>query len=109
MSKLIFTDTKKYNELLKVSNPDKVIQNAKKYFNDPNIEIYLSPSKNKKYMIFTDNYRKKHFGDIRWADFTITDDMDRRTRYLNRAANIPGNWRDDKYSPNNLSINLLWQ
>ena len=38
----------KLSKLLEVSDPQKVIQNAKKYFNDPNIKVYLSPEKNKK-------------------------------------------------------------
>jgi len=33
----------------------------------------------------------------------------RREAYLNRANNIRGNWYQDKYSPNNLAIHLLWQ
>jgi hypothetical protein len=53
-NKLIYSNKDKYEELIKVSNPKKVIENAIKYFNDPNIEIYLSPSKNKKYMIYDD-------------------------------------------------------
>ena len=44
-NKLIYSDKDKYEELLKVSNPKKVIENAIKYFNNPNIEIYLSPLK----------------------------------------------------------------
>ena len=41
-------------------------------------------------------------------DWTFHKDNDRRNRYLARATKIKGNWRDNKYSPNNLSINLLW-
>ena len=32
----------------------------------------------------------------------------RRNAYLKRATNIKGNWKDNKYSPNNLAINILW-
>ena len=31
-----------------------------------------------------------------------------RTRYLNRALNIKGDWRNNPYSANFLSILLLW-
>lgn len=44
----IYDDFKKYNELLKVSDPKKVVYNAIKYFNDPNIIIYLSTNSKKK-------------------------------------------------------------
>ena len=93
----------KYEQLLKVSNPRKVIENAIKYFNDPNIEIHLSSFKN------TGKMKKVHFGDIRYSDFTKHNDLKRREAYLNRAYNIRGNWMTNKYSPNNLAINLLWQ
>ena len=104
-----YHDKDKYEQLLKVSNPQKVIENAIKYFNDPNIEIHLSTFKNKKYMIMnTEKMKKVHFGDIRYFDFTKHNDLNRREAYLNRAYNIRGKWMDNKYSPNNLAIALLW-
>ena len=35
----------KLSQLLQVSDPKQVILNAQKYFNDPNIKVYLSPKK----------------------------------------------------------------
>ena len=67
-----------------------------------------STRKNKKYMILNDDNKYIHFGDIRFSDFTKHNDLERRKRYLNRARNIKGNWKKDKYSANNLAINLLW-
>jgi hypothetical protein len=32
----------------------------------------------------------------------------RKNSYLSRACSIKGDWRYSKYSPNNLSIHLLW-
>ena len=105
----IIHDKDKYEQLLKVSNPKKVIENAIKYFNDPNIEINLSTVKNKKYMIINmDTMKKVHFGHIDYQDFTKHQDLQRREAYLNRAYNIRGKWMENKYSPNNLSIALLW-
>ena len=105
----IIHDKDKYEQLLKVSNPKKVIENAIKYFNDPNIEINLSTVKNKKYMIINmDTMKKVHFGHIDYQDFTKHNDLKRREAYLNRAYNIRGKWMENKYSPNNLSIALLW-
>ncbi len=40
--------------------------------------------------------------------FTKHQDLNRLKNYLSRATKIKGNWRKDKYSPNNLAINLLW-
>ena len=31
-----------------------------------------------------------------------------RSRYIKRAANIIGNWKNTPYSPNYLSMLLLW-
>jgi hypothetical protein len=31
-----------------------------------------------------------------------------RIRYLKRALSIKGNWKDNPYSPNYLSLLLLW-
>ena len=107
---LIYSDKDKYEQLLKISNPKKVIENAINYFNDPNVKVYLSNSKYKKYMIVNkDNMHKVNFGDLRYSDYTKHNDPKRREAYLNRAFNIRGKWMDNKYSPNNLAIALLWQ
>ena len=72
-------------------------------------KLYVSSRKNKKYMIYDPNINKWiHFGDIRYKDFTYTGDNVKRRNYLQRSANIKGNWKDNLYSPNNLSINILW-
>ena len=90
------------------SNPDTVKKKLKKLY--PEIkEFGLSKVKYKKYYIINpDNNKIVNFGDIRYEDFTTHQDKERRLRYLNRATNMKGNWKDNKYSANNLSINLLW-
>ena len=105
---LYINDSKKYEKLLTVSNPEKVLYNAIKYFNDPNIKLFVSGSKENKYMLYNDRMTKVNFGSIRYEDFTKHNDLKRRDRYLKRANNIRGHWEDDKNSANNLSINLLW-
>ena len=103
-----YTDKNKYEELLKVSDPNKVVNNAIKYFDDPEIQIFLSSSKNYKYMIYDNNLKKVNFGDIRYSDYTHHNNNERRENYLKRSEGIRGNWRDDKFSKNNLSRVLLW-
>ena len=89
-----------------VSNYEEVYRKAKKFYNSP---IYKSKNKNKKYYIINPlNNKKIHFGDIRYEDYTFHKDPIRRARYLNRALNIKGDWIKDLYSPNYLSIILLW-
>ena len=67
-----------------------------------------STRKNKKYMILNDDNKYIHFGDSRYEDFTKHQDLKRLNSYLSRATKIKGDWKKDKYSPNNLAINLLW-
>ena len=101
-------DSIKVQELKQYSNPNIVFKKAKKYF-DNNVQIEISGRKDKKYMVKNPTNNKwVHFGGFAYEDFTKHKDTKRRDRYLKRATNIKGNWKDDKYSANNLSINLLW-
>jgi 2-phospho-L-lactate transferase/gluconeogenesis factor (CofD/UPF0052 family) len=91
-----------------MSEPKRVLQNAKEYFGKE-ITLYPSSRKDKKYMIQKPDGKMVHFGQQGAEDFTFHQNKIRRQNYLNRAMNIKGKWKDDMYSPNNLSINLLWQ
>jgi hypothetical protein len=97
-------------ELLKYSDVNKAQKNAFKYLGKDAI-LYISPRKNKKYRIYNPNENKwVDFGSMNppMEDYTKHKDKARRERYLKRALNIKGNWKDNKYSPNQLSINILW-
>ena len=104
-------DNDKLNKLLTVSNPLIVIEKLKDYLKKNNIKddinLYISNKKNKKYMINV-NGKAISFGDIRYSDHTKNKDNLRRLNYLNRTSNIKGNWKDNIFSPNNLSRELLW-
>lgn len=99
----------KLNELLKISNP-KIVQKKLNEYIGKDTKLYISSRKNSKYMIIDPNNKWTHFGSFNppMEDFTYHNDPDRRKRYLARAMNIKGNWKNNKYSPNNLSINVLW-
>lgn len=102
-------EEKKLYQLLKVSNPKKVLENARLYFNDPNIKLYVSSHKNSKYAIYDPiNKKMVNFGHINYEDYTKHQDKTRQKNYLSRASNIKGKWKDNPYSPNNLSIAILW-
>ena len=99
----------KLEQLLKVSNPKEVIKKAQHYFNNPDIKVYLSNRKNKKYAIYDPNNKKLiHFGQMGYEDYTKHKNLHRRDNYLLRTANIRGSWKNDKYSANNLARVLLW-
>lgn len=99
----------RFNQLILVSNPEIVKQNMKKYFKKDVPELFLSNRKNKKYMIFNPNTNKfVHFGSLIYEDHTAHNDKLRQKNYISRATNIKGNWKADMFSPNNLSLYLLW-
>ena len=97
------------------SDYETVLNRAKHYYG---INTILLPSTRptKKYMIF-DPYNNKfiHFGAMGYLDYTKYRQLydlktadKHRTRYLKRALNINGNWENNPYSANYLSILLLW-
>jgi acid phosphatase class B len=88
-----------------MSNFSVVNAKALKLYGRP---VYISNRKNKKYMILNNSGKFVHFGDSRYEDFTAHNDTDRRAKYLARATQIRGPWRNDIFSPNFLSITLLW-
>lgn len=99
----------KLNELLKISNPKEVQKKLNEYIGK-DTKLYISSHKNKKYMILnpTNDNKFIHWGQMGFEDFTYHKDLKRRDNYLKRTANIRGSWKNNKYSPNNLSINTLW-
>jgi len=98
----------KIEELLKYSNPELAQQKAYKYLGKT-AELFVSDKPDKKYDIFDPNLNKYiSFGQMGFEDFTYHNDKARQQRYLNRATNIKGNWKNNPYSPNNLAIHILW-
>ena len=49
--------------------------------------------------------RKKQLG---YEDYTKHKNKSRRKNYLARSTKMKGKWKKNKYSPNNLSIHILW-
>jgi hypothetical protein len=95
-------------KLKKYSDPKKVQKMAYKYLGRT-AKIYPSSKKEKKYMIWDPkNNKYVHFGQLGYEDYTKHNNKSRRKNYLNRSRKIKGNWKKNPYSPNNLSINILW-
>lgn len=100
-------DIPKKDNLYNISNPKKAQKKAFDYLG-PTAILYKSEKQNKKYKIFNPNKNKYiHFGSD-MEDYLKHQNEERRTNYLKRSENIKGNWKDDPYSPNNLSINVTW-
>ena len=102
-------------DLSNYSDFETVLSRAKHYYGE-NVKLFQSTRKTKKYMIF-DPYNNKfvHFGQIGYLDYTkyiqlydLETANKHRSRYLKRALKIKGDWKDNPYSPNYLSLLLLW-
>ena len=97
------------------SDPEIVLYRAKFYFGE-DVKLLKSTRKNKKYMIYNPITNKfVHFGAMGYLDHTkylqlydLETANEYRSRYLKRALKIKGDWKDNPYSPNHLSIKLLW-
>ena len=90
------------------SNPRIAQKNAYDYLGKSAV---LKPSTRigKKYMIYDPDKNKHiHFGQLGYEDFTKHRDEKRRQNYMKRTENMKGNWKNNPYSPNNLSRNILW-
>lgn len=91
----------------KYSNPEISQEKAFKYLG-ANAILYPSNKKDKKYMIETPDGHWIHFGQFPYDDYNKHGNMVRRKSYLLRTANMRGDWKNDPYSANNLSRNILW-
>ena len=86
---------------------NRVLNNARAYLG-PNVKLYASTRKGKKWMIEKPDGTRVHFGASGYQDYTQHQDNIRQQNYLRRSAGIQGDWKTDKYSPNNLSRSILW-
>ena len=96
-----------YMLLRTFSDPAEAKRRAKEYLGS-DIEIRPSTKKTKKYMVKKPTGETVHFGAMGYEDFTKHKDPARQENYLKRTAGIKGDWKRDKFSPNNLSRNILW-
>lgn len=102
-------EVEKRKELLQYSDPKKALENAIKYLKK-DIVFSLSTKPKKKYMVMNpDTMKWTHFGEIGYEDFLKHQDPIRQKNYLKRTANMKGNWKNDKYSANNLAREILWR
>ena len=91
------------------TNPKIAKKNAVKYLGK-NVVLKPSTKKDKKFMVLNPVTNKFiHFGQLGFEDFTKHQDLKRQKSYLNRTGNMRGDWKDDKYSANNLAREILWR
>ena len=95
------------NPLELFSNYDEAKRKTREYLGQ-DVKLLISPRKDKKYRVYDPNGKAVDFGQMGYEDYTKHRDNERRERYLKRAKNIKGNWKNNPYSPNNLSLHILW-
>lgn len=89
------------------------MKSAKKNDYDPS-KLEMASDGNHKLVYNTPEGKAVPFGKVDYNDYiiyTLTKNQyaDKyRKAYLARATKIKGDWKSDKYSPNNLAINILW-
>ena len=91
---------------------------AEKTGYDPSKVMFCNTGKNK--LMYESPDGLVHFGNPDYPDYIIYSWLEhkgevekgtadkRRELYRARATNIKGNWKKNKYSANNLAINILW-
>jgi hypothetical protein len=95
-------------KMLRYSNPRQAQKMAYKYLGKT-AKLYPANNPQKKYKIYDSNNGKWiNFGQIGYEDFTKHKDKTRRKNYLTRTKYMRGEWKNNPYSANNLSRNILW-
>jgi len=94
--------------LNKYSNP-RIAQKKAITYLGKKARLYPATRRHKKYKIYNPiNKTWVHFGQLGYEDFTKHKDKQRRKNYLTRTKSIQGAWKNNPYSPNNLSRKILW-
>ncbi len=95
----------KSDDLYQYLDPIQAQINTNKYLGKNSI-WYKSTNPKKKYMVYDDFHDKwKHFGSMKhpYKELLKHQNIKRQKTYLARVSNIEGNWKNNKYSSNNLS------
>ena len=112
-----------HKQLEKVGlNHDKYMKQVKRLAKDTGYDpskVHMSHDEDHK-CVYHSPDGDVYFGKVGYGDFIIYSWLEqqgeedegfaemKRNAYLSRATKIKGNWKDNKYSPNNLAINILW-
>lgn len=90
------------------SSPRKAQKKAYKYLGKT-AKLYPASNPAKKYMIYDPKNNKwVNFGQMGYQDFNKHGNKTRRKNYLTRTKGMLGDWKNNKYSANNLSRRILW-
>jgi hypothetical protein len=101
--------SQRFTKKLRQYSDPRIAQNMAYKYLGKTAKLYPARNSAKKYSIFdTRNKRWVNFGQIGYEDYTKHRDKKRRHNYLTRSKSIRGDWKRNKFSPNNLSREILW-
>ena len=107
---ILYMKTRKhYSKNLNLYSNPRVAQHMAYKYLGKTAKLYPARNPAKKYSIF-DPINKKwvNFGQLGYEDYTKHHDKKRRKNYLTRTKSMRGNWKNNKYSANNISREILW-
>jgi hypothetical protein len=103
------TQKKRYSRQIYLYSSPRTAQSMAYKYLGRTAKLYPARNPEKKYTIFDKKNNKwVNFGQIGYEDYTKHKDKGRRKNYLTRTKYMRGNWKNNKYSANNLSRNILW-
>ena len=103
--------------------PEKYLEIVRDIANEEGYDgraIEFSDDPDKKLMIYDDEGKKHYFGAVGYNDYIIWSKKEAlgkvkkgyaemKRRVFNKShSKMPGDWKGDKYSPNNLAMKILW-
>ncbi len=71
--------------------------------------LFYSPHKSKKFRIYDPIFDKwVDFGNINEKDFTKHKNENLRQKFIKKISKSRGDWRENPFSPQRLTIEILW-
>ena len=103
------TKHKKFPKRISLYSTPRIAQKMAYKYLGKTAKLYPASNPEKKYKIFDPKNNKWiNFGQMGYEDYTKHHDKNRRKNYLTRTKFMKGDWKNNKYSANNLSRNILW-
>ena len=100
---------KHFSKKLRRYSDPRVAQNMAYKYLGKTAKLYPARNSVKKYSILNpENKKWINFGQLGYEDYSKHKSKKRRRNYLARTKSIRGDWKKNKYSPNNLSREILW-
>lgn len=102
-------ENRRYPQRIYLYSSPRVAQKMAYKYLGKTAKLYPANKQQKKYRIWDrKNNRWVNFGQMGYEDYTKHKNKTRRKNYLTRTKNMLGNWKNNRYSANNLSRNILW-